>query len=157
ETVIVKQGATTTEFTYGDYNDWNSKLNKVEVLYAGKMTEKQNGKVVRDLTTTETETGSVYVVMPVPASVKAAVKVSTPFPVIATIPVLANPFGALLGEPTQPTKNEPTPRLDGKPDMTGNWNSFVGFFNWRYGFRRCGPTQSSDCSPTWNQTTDFEF
>jgi hypothetical protein len=29
--------------------------------------------------------------------------------------------------------------------------------NWRYGNRRCGPTQASDCSPAWNQTTDFEF
>jgi hypothetical protein len=28
--------------------------------------------------------------------------------------------------------------------------------NWRYGFRRCGPTQSADCSTTWNQTIDFE-
>jgi hypothetical protein len=68
ERVVVKQGSTTTAFTFGDYNDWNNPLNKVEVLYAGKMTEKQNGKVLRDLTTTETETGSVYVVMPVPAS-----------------------------------------------------------------------------------------
>jgi hypothetical protein len=158
ERVVVRHGSTTTEFSYGDYNDWNSSLNKVEVLYAGKMTEKQNGKVVRDLTTTETETGRVYVVMPVPASVKAAIKVSAPFPAIATIPVLANPFGALFGQPAQPAKDEPMPRTaDGKPDMTGNWNSFVGFFNWRYGNRRCGPTQSSDCTPAWNQTTDFEF
>ena len=28
--------------------------------------------------------------------------------------------------------------------------------NWRYGFRRCGPTQV-DCSTVWNQTIDFEF
>jgi hypothetical protein len=158
ESVVVKHGSATTEFIYGDYNDWNSSLNKVEVLYAGKMTEKQNGKVVRDLTTTETETGSVYVVMPVPASVKAAIKVSAPFPAVATVPALANPFGALFGPPAQPAKEEPMPRTaDGKPDMTGNWNSFVGFFNWRYGNRRCGPTQSADCTPAWNQTTDFEF
>jgi len=158
ESVVVRHGSTTTEFTYGDYNDWNSSLNKVEVLYAGKMTEKQNGKVVRELTTTETETGSVYVVMPVPASVKAATKVPGPFPAIATIPVLASPFGPPAGQQAaQPAAEQPTPRLDGKPDMTGNWNAFVGFFNWRYGNRRCGPTQSADCTPAWNQTTDFEF
>ena len=43
------------------------------MFYAGKIVERRNGAVVRDLTTVETETGSVYVVMPVPASVKAAI------------------------------------------------------------------------------------
>jgi hypothetical protein len=38
------------------------------------MTEKKNGAVVRDITTTVTETGQMYVVMPVPASVKAAIE-----------------------------------------------------------------------------------
>ena len=51
ERVVVKQGSTTTEFTYGDYQDWNNPLNKIEVLYAGKMAERRNGAVVRDLTT----------------------------------------------------------------------------------------------------------
>jgi hypothetical protein len=158
ESVVVKNGSNIFEFTYGDYADWNNPLNKVEVLYAGKLTEKQNGKMVRDLTTTETETGSVYVVVPVPASVKVAIKVSTPFPAVATVPVLVSPFDGPLAQPAQPAKEEPTPRTaDGEPDLTGNWNGFVGFFNWRYGFRRCGPTQSSDCSTTWNQTIDFEF
>ena len=41
-------------------------INKIEVLYAGRMIERRNGTVVRDLTTTETETGNVYVVAPVP-------------------------------------------------------------------------------------------
>ena len=76
ERVVVKQGSKTTEFTYGDYQDWNNPLNKIEVFYAGKMVERRNGAVVRDLTTVETETGSVYVVMPVPASVRAAIKVA---------------------------------------------------------------------------------
>jgi hypothetical protein len=35
------------------------------------MTERRNGTVVRDITTTLTETGQMYVVMPVPASVKS--------------------------------------------------------------------------------------
>ena len=38
------------------------------------MVERRNGTVVRDITTTLTETGQMYVVMPVPASVKAAIK-----------------------------------------------------------------------------------
>ena len=70
--VLVRQGGTTTEFIYGDYQDWNNPLNKIEALYAGRITEKRNGVVVRDLTTVETETGSVYVVVPVPASVRKA-------------------------------------------------------------------------------------
>ncbi len=76
ERVVVKQGSKTTEFTYGDYQDWNNPLNKVDALYAGKMTERHDGAVVRDLTTVQTETGSVYVVMPVPASVRAAIHVA---------------------------------------------------------------------------------
>ncbi len=74
ERVVVKNGAKTYEFTYSDYKDWNNPLNPAEAFYAGRMTEKQNGAVVRDITTTVTETGQMYVVMPVPASVKAAIK-----------------------------------------------------------------------------------
>ena len=59
ERVVVAQGSTTTEFTYSDYQDWNNPLNKIEVFYAGKLAERKNGAVVRDLTTTETETGNV--------------------------------------------------------------------------------------------------
>ena len=74
--MVVTQGTTTTEFTYSDYKDWNNPLNLIDVFYAGKMVERRNGAVVRDLTTKETETGNVYVVAPVPASVKAAIKVN---------------------------------------------------------------------------------
>jgi hypothetical protein len=74
EKIVVKNGANTYEFTYSDYKDWNNPLNPAEALYAGKITEKKNGTVVRDITTTLTETGQMYVVMPVPASVKAAIK-----------------------------------------------------------------------------------
>jgi hypothetical protein len=80
ERVVVKQGSTTTEFLYGDYRDWNNPLIKVEAFYAGKMVERRDGVVVCDLTAVETETGSVYVVMPVPASVRAAIKVAAQQP-----------------------------------------------------------------------------
>jgi hypothetical protein len=72
ERVVVKHGANTTEFVYGKYDDWNNPLNKIEALYAGTIVERRNGAVVRDLTTVQTETGQVYVVMPVPASVRKA-------------------------------------------------------------------------------------
>jgi len=50
ERVVVKQGAKTYEFTYSNYKDWNNPLNPAEAFYAGRMIEKQNGAVVRDIT-----------------------------------------------------------------------------------------------------------
>lgn len=70
ERVEVTHNGVTTEFLYGKYDDWNSPLNKVEAFYAGTLVERRNGVTVRDLTTVETETGNVYVVMPVPASIR---------------------------------------------------------------------------------------
>jgi hypothetical protein len=147
EHVVVKHGANTTDFVYGDYNDWNNPLNKIEAYYAGKITEKRNGQVLRDLTTTETETGSVYVVMPVPDSVRNAITPGKPAPE----PVLFASDRVVKLDSTAPT-----PRTaDGKPDLTGNW--IGGGMNWRYGNRRCGPSQLEGCTPAWNQTMDFEF
>src|ERR1700677_4676610 len=54
ERVVVKQGAKTFEFTYSNYKDWNNPLNPAEAFYAGRLTEKQNGAVVPDITTTLT-------------------------------------------------------------------------------------------------------
>src|SRR6185295_11370573 len=68
ERVVVKNGSNTYDFTYSDYKDWNNPLNPAEAFFAGKITERKNGTVVRDITTTLTETGQMYVVMPVPAS-----------------------------------------------------------------------------------------
>ncbi len=147
ERVAVSQGSTTTEFIYSNYKDWNNPLNKIEVFYAGRMIERKNGAVVRDLTTTETETGNVYVVAPVPASVRAAINVTAQVP----SPVWAKPEAPV-------NTSAPTPRLAGRPDMTGNW----AFTDWigNYmtgGGRRCGPTQDADCNRSVNQTEDFEL
>ena len=133
ERVVVKQGAKTYEFTYSDYKDWNNPLNPAEAFYAGKMTEKQNGTVVRDITTTLTETGQMYVVMPVPASVKAAIKPTNQPPNWT--------LNANAPAPATQTAAAVTPQLaDGHPDMTGNWAApplaITGS-----GTRRCGPTQ----------------
>jgi hypothetical protein len=78
---------------------------------------------------------------------------------------------SVSGQPVQPlpmygsdqkapelTSTAPTPRLaDGKPNLTGSWRSGNKFFIWRYGNRRCAPTQLAGCSEAWNQTLDFEF
>ena len=152
EKVVVTQGApgtTTTEFTYSDYKDWNSALNKIQVLYAGKMTERKNGAVVRDLTTDVTETGNVYVVAPVPASVAKAMNVTTKAPTI------------VFARREPPTNTAaPTPRIGGHPDLTGNWAEFnIGWIGdyMGNGGRRCAPNQPKPCNRGTNQTEDFEL
>jgi hypothetical protein len=72
ERVVVNHGDDTTEFEYGDFQDFNNPLHRIEALYAGTILERQNGDVVRDLQTTLTEIGQVYVVVPIPDSVRAA-------------------------------------------------------------------------------------
>jgi hypothetical protein len=147
EHVVVTQGSTTTDFTYSDYQDWNNPLNKIEVFYAGKMTERKNGAIVRDLTTTETETGNVYVVAPVPASVKAAIKVTGQLPT-----------GVMARTEPPVDKSVPTPRLGAHPDLTGNWNYSDWIGNYMTGGgRRRAPTQSPDTTRQDNQTYDFEL
>ena len=144
ESVVVSHGADTYEFTYGDYDDYNNPLHLIEVYSAGRVTERKNGEVVRDLTTRQTETGSVYVVVPVPASVGPATEAVAMYGPDQEAPALDS--------------TAPTPRLaDGKPDLTGNWTGNNKFFIWRYGNRRCAPTQLEGCSPAWNQTIDFTF
>jgi hypothetical protein len=147
ERVVVKQGSSSTEFTYGDYQDWNNPLNKIGVLYAGKMTERKGGAVVRDLTTSQTETGNVYVVAPVPASVKAAMKVTGQLPA-----------GVMARAESTANKSMPTPRLGAHPDLSGNYTYSDWIGNYMTGGgRRRGPTQPSDVTRQDNQTFDFEL
>jgi hypothetical protein len=154
ESVVVKNGANTYEFTYSDYKDWNNPLNPAEALYAGKMTEKKNGAVVRDITTTLTETAQMYVTVPVPASVKAAIKPTNQPPnwtLTANAP--ANAPAA-----TQ-TAAVVTPRTaSGKPDLTGNWGGAANPITGG-GTRRCGPTQTKvNCNiPMDNFWVDYEW
>jgi hypothetical protein len=147
ERVVVKSGANTSEFSYSNYQDWNNPLNKIEVFYAGKLTEKKNGAIVRDLTTDQTETGNVYVVAPVPASVKAAMKVNGEMP-----------HGVMARTESPVDKSIPTPRLGAHADLTGNWafSDWIGNYM-TGGGRRRAPTQSPDTNRQDNQTYDFEL
>ena len=147
EKVVVTHGSNTTEFTYSNYQDWNNPLNKIEVFYAGKMTERRNGAVIRDLTTAETETGNIYVVAPVPASVQKAITVAGQMP------------RGVWNKPELPADtSKPTPQIFGKPDFTGNWAHTDWIGNYMTGGgRRCGPTQNSECNRSVNQTEDFEL
>ncbi len=134
ESVVVKDGANTYEFTYSNYKDWNNPLNPAEAFYAGRMTEKKNGTVVSDITTTVTETGQMYVIAPVPASVKAAIK-PTNQPLDWTLDRRLEPA------PWDKDAAVATPRrADGHPDLSGIWgrpfNPITGS-----GARRCGPSQ----------------
>ena len=72
EQVIVTHDGDTTEFIYGNYGDFNNPLHRIEAYYAGTIVERHNGEVVRDLRTVVTEIGQVYVIVPVPDSVRAA-------------------------------------------------------------------------------------
>lgn len=147
ERVVVTQGTTTREFTYANYQDWNNPLNKIEVFYAGKLTERRNGAVVRDVTTTETETGNVYVVAPVPASVRKAITAAGQMP-----------KGVFARTEPPVDKSIPTPRMGAHPDLTGNWQYSDWIGNYMTGGgRRCAPTQNSDCNRQANQTYDFEL
>ena len=144
ESVVVTHGRDTHEFTYSDYDDHNNPLHRIEVYTAGRMTQSKNGEVLRDLNTIQTETGSVYVVLPVPSSVGPATEAVAMYGTDQQAPVLDSTV--------------PTPRLaDGKPDLTGNWSNPGKFFIWRYGSRRCAPTQLEGCSTMWNQNIDFTF
>jgi hypothetical protein len=105
ERVVVTQGSTTTEFTYSGYKDWNNPLNKIGVLHAGKIVERRNGAVVRDLTTDVTETGNVYVVAPVPPSVQAAIK-----------PIGQIPRGGSTSRKLHQTRRRPRRGLRNRPD-----------------------------------------
>src|SRR6202049_4151837 len=89
--------------------------------------------------------------MPVPASVKAAIKTTSQPPNWT--------LTAANAAPAAQTAAVVTPRrADGKPDMTGNWggapNPVTGG-----GARRCGPTQSKvNCNiPMDNFWVDYEW
>lgn len=144
ERVVVTHGTDTTEFVYGNFQDWNNPLHRIEALYAGTIVERRNGQVVRDLQTVVTEIGQVYVVVPVPDSVRTAA---------------AQDQGPDRGPGPAAAAQAETPRLrSGKPDLTGSWRTAAGGPRRVPGgmFRRCSPFQDN-CMEWTNQSADFVF
>ncbi len=72
DSVVVTNGADKTEFIYGKWADWNNPLFKIDALYAGTIVERKNGMVLRTVNAKVTEIGQIYVIMPVPESVRKA-------------------------------------------------------------------------------------
>jgi hypothetical protein len=72
ERIEVRQGNTLTEFLYSGYEDYNDPENRIEAFFPGHIVEKRDGVTTADLTIERIETGNVYVVMPVPDSVRKA-------------------------------------------------------------------------------------
>ena len=72
ERIEVRQGSVLTEFLYSNYEDYNEEANKIAAFFPGHIVEKRDGVTILDLDIVETETGNLYVVMPVPESVRRA-------------------------------------------------------------------------------------
>lgn len=72
ERVEVRRGNEVTVFTYSDYSDHNPPDDRVDGIFAGHIVEEHNGAKVLDITVQETEVGNLYVVIPVPDSVRNA-------------------------------------------------------------------------------------
>jgi len=72
ERVETTLGNTVTEFTYEKYDDYNGPDDKVYGYFPGHIIEKRNGVTILDLTVKQTDVGNLYVVMPVPQSVRTS-------------------------------------------------------------------------------------
>jgi len=72
ERVEVRQGNVVTEFTYAKYADYNDPEEQLDAFFAGRMTERRGTETLLDLTVTRTNTPNLYIVIPVPASVRTA-------------------------------------------------------------------------------------
>jgi hypothetical protein len=72
ERIQTTVGNVVTEFIYEKYDDYNSADDKVFGYFPGHIVEKRNGTTVLDLTTTQTDVGNLYIVVPVPPSIRTA-------------------------------------------------------------------------------------
>jgi hypothetical protein len=70
--IETRMGNTVTETTYSNYQDWNEADYKSDAWFPGRITRRQGGATLLDLTITVTNTYNPYVIMPVPPSVRAA-------------------------------------------------------------------------------------
>ena len=119
--VELRVGTVVTETTYADYQELNEPDYRSDVFFPRRVTQKRNGTTVLDLTTQRTNTYNPYVVMPVPANIKAAAGVAAPPP---AIPAAPQGRGGGAGPAAA---NAPTPRTaDGHPDLNGRWGGGAG-------------------------------
>ena len=72
ERVEVRQGNVVSEFLYDKYADLNPADDRVDGFFAGHIVEKRDGVTLLDINVVETHVGNLYVIMPVPQSVKAS-------------------------------------------------------------------------------------
>jgi hypothetical protein len=135
--VELRVGNLVTETTYADYAELNEPDYRSDVFFPRRVIQKRNGTTVLDLTTQRTNTYNPYVVMPVPANVKAAY----PAAAATTIPpaIAAAPGGRAGGAGQAAAANAQTPRTaDGHPDLNGRWGGGGG------GAIGTGPVQGLD-------------
>jgi hypothetical protein len=72
ERVETTLGNAVTVFTYEKYDDYNLPDDKVYGYFPGHIVEKRNGVTILDLTVKQTDVGNLYVVAPVPQSVRTS-------------------------------------------------------------------------------------
>src|SRR5438132_7831839 len=126
--VELRVGTTVEELTYSDYAELNELDYRSEVMFPRHIVEKRNGMTVADVTTQRTNTYNPYVVMPVPANVKAAYPAAAATAVPTAIPAGGGGrAGGAGGGGAAPAANVPTPRTaDGHPDLNGRWGGGGG-------------------------------
>ena len=73
ERIEVRHGTSVTEFTYSSYADYNDPEEQLDAFFAGRIIEKRGTRTLLDLTVTRTNTPNLYIVVPVPASVRNTV------------------------------------------------------------------------------------
>src|SRR5712691_5942147 len=95
--VELRVGTTVEELTYSDYAELNEPDYRSEVFFPRRIVEKRNGMTVADLTTQRTNTYNPYVVVPVPANVKAAYPASAATTVPPAIAAAAGGRGGGAG------------------------------------------------------------
>jgi hypothetical protein len=123
--VEIRAGNVVTETTYSDYAELNEPDYRSDVFFPRRTTVKRGGTTVADLTAQRTNTYNPYVVMPVPANVKAAYPAAAAATVPVAIPAAAP--GGRGGGAGPAAANVTTPRAaDGHPDLNGRWGGGAG-------------------------------
>ncbi len=128
--VETRIGSTVTQVTYSDYAELNEPDYRSEVMFPRHITVKRGTATLLDIAPQRTNTYNPYVVMPVPANVKAA------FPNAPTVPAAiptgggqrgggAGPAGAGRGGAAAAPPVTPK-TADGHPDLTGRWGGGAG-------------------------------